>query len=196
MRNNRRRSGHPGAGLALAAILLMAALPALAASEIAGQVGDKKFTMEQVDAKAKASNASVYQALYDARRQTLDTMIENQLLEMEAAARKISVEDLVKQEIDAKITPVTPEDAATWYNENKARVGGRSLESIQTQIIQFLTMQRNTEVRDDYFDSLKKKSAVKIALEPPRVDIVLAANDPYKGPKDAPVTIVEYSDFQ
>ena len=116
MRNNRKRSGHPGAGLALTAILLMASLPTLAGGEIAGQVGDKKFTMEEVDAKAKASNASVYQALYDARRQTLDAMIENQLLELEAAARKISVEDLVKQEIDQKIAPVTPEDASAWYD--------------------------------------------------------------------------------
>ena len=91
---------------------------------------------------------------------------------------------------------MTPEDAEKWYNENKSRVGNRTLESIQAQIVQFLTAQRNNETRSSYFDALKKKSAVKIALEPPRVDIVLAANDPYKGPKDAPVTIVEYSDFQ
>ena len=196
MRNTRRHTGLPAAGIALTAILLAASLPALATGEIAGQVGDKKFTLEEVDAKAKASNAAVYQQLYDARRQTLNAMIENHLLENEAAARKISVEELVKQEIDAKIKPVTPEDAEKWYNENKSRVGNRTLESIQAQIVQFLTAQRNNETRSSYFDALKKKSAVKIALEPPRVDIVLAANDPYKGPKDAPVTIVEYSDFQ
>ena len=196
MQHNRRHQAHPGAGIALAAILLMASLPALAAGDIAGQVGDRKITIEEVDAKAKASNASVYQALYDARRQALNAMIENQMLEIEAAARKISVEELVIQEIDSKIAKVTSEDAETWYNENKARVGNRSLVSIQVQIQQFLTAERNTEARKAFFDTLKKKTAVTIALEPPRVDIVLAANDPYKGPKDAPVTIVEYSDFQ
>jgi protein-disulfide isomerase len=196
MQNIRRHQGHPGAGIALAAILLMAALPALASSDIAGQVGDKKFTIAEVDAKAKAANLQVYQALYDARRKALNAMIENQMLEMEAAARKISLEELVIQEIDSKIAKVTPEDAAAWYNENKARVGNRSQESIQVQIQQFLTAERSAEVRKAFFDTLKKKTAVKITLEPPRVAIVLAANDPYKGPKDAPVTIVEYSDFQ
>jgi hypothetical protein len=196
MQNNRQHRGHPGAGIALAAILLMASLPALASSDIAGQVGDRKFTIAEVDAKAEAANVQVYQALYDARRQALNAMIENQMLEMEAAARKISIEELVIQEIDSKIAKVTPEDAETWYNENKARVGNRSLVSIQVQIQQFLTAERSAEVRKAFFDTLKKKTAVKIALEPPRVDIVLAANDPYKGPKDAPVTIVEYSDFQ
>ena len=89
MRNTRRHTGLPAAGIALTAILLAASLPALATGEIAGQVGDKKFTLEEVDAKAKASNAAVYQQLYDARRQTLNAMNENHLLENEAAAPKI-----------------------------------------------------------------------------------------------------------
>jgi protein-disulfide isomerase len=33
-------------------------------------------------------------------------------------------------------------------------------------------------------------------LEPPRVEVTLAANDPSRGPAAAPVTIVEYSDYQ
>lgn len=196
MRNTRRNAGLLGTGIALAAILLMATLPAEAGGEIAGQVGDKKFTMDEVDAKARAANATVYQQLYDARRKALNVMIENQMLEVEAAARKVTVAELVIKEIDEKVTPVTQEEVTAWFNENKARVGGRTLESIQGQIEQFLNMERGSEVRSAFFDTLKQKIAVKIALEPPRVEIVLAANDPYKGPKDAPVTIVEYSDFQ
>jgi len=196
MRKTRQRSSHRGAGIALAALILMVALPALASAEVAGQVGDKKITLDEVDAKARRADAAVYQSLYDVRRKALDAMIENQLLEIEAAARKISVEELVKQEIDQKIVPVSEEDVEKWYNENKIRVGGRTLDSIRVQIRQYLAMQRTDEARSAFFDGLKKKTAVKIVLEPPRVEMVIAANDPYKGPKDAPVTIVEYSDFQ
>jgi hypothetical protein len=196
MRSNPPLSSQSGATIALAAVLLAAPLPALAAAEIAGQVGDKKFTLDEVDAAAKTQSASVYQALYDARRQALDRLIEEHLLEVAAAARKVSVEELVAQEIDAKVAEVTQEDVQRWYDENKARVGGRSLESIQVQIKQYLSAQREQEARSSFFDTLKKQTAIKIALEPPRVEIVLAANDPYKGPEDAPITIVEYSDFQ
>jgi hypothetical protein len=184
------------AALAWVALLVAAPAATLASGEVVGQVGDKKITLEEVDARVKVNDPSVFQALYDARRQALNGMIENRLLEVEAAARKTSVEELIKTEIDSKVAPVTDEEVEAWYNENKARVGNRSLASIQTQIKQFLAMQRETEVRKTYFDGLKKKLAVKVRLEPPRADIVLAANDPYKGPKEAPVTIVEYSDFQ
>ena len=136
MRNHKTRTGLAGVGLALAAILLLGAVPAAASGEIAGQAGDKKFTMEEVDAKARAANAAVYQQLYDARRQALNSLIENHLLEIEAAARETTVEQLVATEIDAKIAKVTAQDVETWYNENKARVGGRTLDSIRTQIEQ------------------------------------------------------------
>ena len=33
-------------------------------------------------------------------------------------------------------------------------------------------------------------------LEPPRVEVAIASTDPAVGPDAAPVTIVEYSDYQ
>ena len=48
-----------------------------------------------------------------------------------------------------------------------------------------LTMQR------DFLDRLKSKANVSIALDAPRIDVIIAANDPAMGPADAPVTIVE-----
>jgi acetyl-CoA synthetase len=40
------------------------------------------------------------------------------------------------------------------------------------------------------------KAKVQITLDAPRVEVKVAANDPAKGPADAKVTVVEFSEFQ
>jgi protein-disulfide isomerase len=49
--------------------------------------------------------------------------------------------------------------------------------------------------RAEYAASLRTKANVRILIDPPRTDVV-ADDDPAKGPADAPVTIVTFSDFQ
>ena len=46
-------------------------------------------------------------------------------------------------------------------------------------------------------DELRTKAGdLRVMLEPPRVEVTLADSDPSRGPATAPVTIVEYSDYQ
>ena len=49
--------------------------------------------------------------------------------------------------------------------------------------------------RQALLDRLRKDQPVKILLEPKRV-VVDSSGHPAQGPKDAPVTIVEFTDFQ
>ena len=48
----------------------------------------------------------------------------------------------------------------------------------------------------DFVANLKKEAGIEIYLDPPRSDVKIAANDPKKGPEGAPITLVEFSDFQ
>jgi hypothetical protein len=50
--------------------------------------------------------------------------------------------------------------------------------------------------RQTYLTSLREKAEVAITLDPPRVPITVAEGERVKGSAEAPVTIVEYSDFQ
>ncbi len=70
------------------------------------------------------------------------------------------------------------------------------VDKVADPIRQFLQRQRDHSIRGLFIEALKRRSNVKIALEPPRVDVQIAQNDPAKGPASAPVTIVEYVDFQ
>jgi len=184
--------------LALPVVCLVVSAAAGAAdqADVVAKIGDEKITLEQVDEKAMKANTQAYQALYDARKQALDEMIERAVLRREAKARGVTVDQLVDTEITKKTTAVTDADVEKFYNQNSSRMRGRSLEQMQGQILRHLLDVRTVAVKQNYLKQLKKKSGVTIALEPPRAPVAVASNDPRMGPADAPITIVEFSDFQ
>jgi hypothetical protein len=170
--------------------------PAPPEPNVAARIGDKVITLDEVDQKAMAANMNAYQALYTARRQALEELIAEELLEKTAAARGISRDELVESEIDPKVKPVTDADIEAFYNQNRNRMGNRTLDQIRGQILTFLQNQYRFEARKDFLDQVKKDAGVRISLQPPRAEVRIAAHDPTKGSDKAKITIVEFSDFQ
>jgi hypothetical protein len=166
-------------------------------SEVVARLGDETITLEEVDEKARAISVKPYQDLYNHRRQAIEQIIADRLLEQEAAAAGMTPEDLMKREVQDKAPPVTEEAIQGFYAQNQAQMGGRELDdNLKTQIRNYLTAQSFGQLQRDFLDRLKSQSDVTISLDPPRIDVIVAENDPSMGPADAPVTIVEYSDFQ
>jgi hypothetical protein len=196
-----RESRFIGKRLLVAAALVMAATTVAMAAKgaggsIAARVGTKSITLEEVDKQAMAVDLKAYQGLYDTRKRVLDGMVADILLEQEAKARGISKDQLIKTEITDKTKPVSDEDIQKWYDANKARVRNQPLESLKPRIREFLEQQASAEAHNAFIDKLKQKTKVRLTLEPPRIEVKLAANDPTMGPAKAPVVMVEFSDFQ
>ena len=163
---------------------------------IVAKVGDREFTLDQVDERAVRTSMKAYQDLYNVRQAALEELIAETLLEWEAESRGVSVDDLVAVEITAKLAPVTEADIESFYNTNRNRLRGQTLEQMGGQIRKFLQTQNESTVRETFLDELKKDAGVTVALDPPRVRMQVADADRVKGPAEAKVTIVEYSDFQ
>ncbi len=213
-----RLSGARGAILALATaatvsggwmVAACAAQPEGADQQTAGgavaEVMGEKITQAELEAKAadqlKMVDAQLEQCQKQAeqnRYQVLEAsvqqLVEDKMLAAEAAARGVSREELVAAEIDAKVAAVTDADIDAWYTENQARIGGRPKEQIAPQIKQFLQQTRQQEARGAYLGTLEEKYKARVLLEPPRAQV--AATGPSKGPENAPITIVEFSDFE
>jgi len=175
-----------------------AASPAPAASPaVVAEVGDKKFTLAEVDARAMAANIKPYQDLFDARSATLDDMIDGYLLDEAAKEKGMTTADLLRQEVDEKVPPIADADVEAFFKQNQARLQGQTLEQVQGQIHAYLQGQSMATARNAYFTQLRARAgAIKLALDPPRVEVAIAANDPIQGPASAKVTIIEFSDFQ
>ncbi len=165
-------------------------------SGVAAVVDGQKITTAELDARALKKNMKLAQQVYDARKEVLDELVMEKLLAKEAKEKGVTPEALLKEKIKATAAPVTDADAKKFYDENTKRMGGRTLEQVSTQIKLLLTRQGLAAARTSLMAELSKTASVQITLDAPRADVKIAANDPSKGPKDAKITIVEFSDFQ
>jgi len=172
-----------------------------APSDVVATVGSASITLADVDEKALQQPASDFgsaklsQALYSARRAALDEIVATRLFDEEAKAKGIERSALIEKEITSKIKDVTETDIAEWYRVNQNRVQGATLDQVRAPIRAYLTQERMQVIRGQYLETLKARIAVRVALEPPRQRIA-ATDSPARGPANAPIEMVEFSDFQ
>jgi protein-disulfide isomerase len=170
-------------------------------NDVVATVGGASIRLEEVDERALEQTANTFgtlklsQALYEARRAAIDDIVGDRLLEQEAKARGVDKAKLTDDEINTKIAPVTDADVTAWYQANPSRVQGASLEQVSGPIKSLLIQERAQEAYKTYVDRLKTKTAVRILLDPPRQKIA-RADSPTKEPVDAPIELIEFSDFQ
>jgi protein-disulfide isomerase len=101
----------------------------------------------------------------------------------------------VGTEVGSQVADVTPAEVDAFYEQNKARIGNRPKEQVAPQIEQYLRQQRQSQAYQAFVKSLEDKYQVAYSVQPYRVDVE-TAGEPAKGPEGAPVTIVEFSDFE
>ncbi len=170
--------------------------PAEDPRKVVANVGGSSITLEEVDRHAAGKLLRLRNEQYETRRQALDEMITEQLFQKEAAARGVTQEALLKAEIDGKVAAPTAAEIQVIYAQNKAAVGGRTLAEVTPLIERSVRERRMAERAAQFRDELKAKAAVKVSLEAPRVRLTVPADAPALGPAAAPVTIVEYLDYQ
>jgi len=163
---------------------------------VAATIGGKPVTTAELDEKILKANMKLAQQLYDARKAAIDEIVIDRALGEEAKGRNITVDQLLKERAASKVTPVNDADVQLFYEGNKGRFPGKTMEQAAPQIKSTLANQRESNARASLIAELKTKADVKLLLDLPRADVAVAANDPVKGPADAKVTIIEFSEFQ
>ena len=176
--------------------------PASNPDQVVAEVGGRKVTLKELDAKWEefdaAERARVTQLLYQNRRNMLEQVVGDILIENAAKAANQTTEQYVAADAAKRIKPVTDADIAAFYEQNKDRAQGRSLDDLRAQIKDFLEAQRKLQTRAQLVEELKAASgnSVKVLLDPPRYTVAVLDHDPVRGPATAPVTLVEFSDYQ
>lgn len=131
---------------------------------------------------------------YNLRRGVLETIIEDRLLAAEAARRQVTVDQLVSSEIEAKVEEPSPSQIEPFYEATRERFAGLSAEEAMQQIAANMRQKRIATRRTEFVASLRSAAGVNVMLEPPRT--VVQAVGPSRGLRNAPVTIVQFSDFE
>ena len=173
-----------------------------APTDVVATVGSTPITLAEVDDKAlqqttsSFGNVKLSVALYNARRTALDELISTRLIDDAAKTAGMDRSALIEKEITSRIPAVTDNDVTAWYSANQNRVQGATLDQVRQPIRQFLTQERMQTVRGQYVDSLKAKTPVRVMLDPPRQTVKMASSSPAHGPANAPIEMVDFSDFQ
>ena len=202
--------------IVVAIVVLMAVLPIVAGkkkkkdkggdesaaaptADVVAYVEGAQVSLTQVDESIQGQLSKVRTEEYNLRRTSLNRLIDEMLLESEAKTRGVAVDELIKTEIDAKAGEITDQEIQRFYDANKSRnrsIKGKTLEQVTPMIRQTLEQQKAASRRRAYVSELRAQSDVKVMLQPPRAKVSVPEGEPAKGPEDAPIVVVEFSDYQ
>src|SRR3989449_11504500 len=166
-------------------------------SEPLAEVNGEVITAEEIEQALGAQLRRLEQQIYDMKRQKLEAVIGERLVAREAAKQSLSVQALLDAEVAAKAGTVADEEVETFYQANKARLKGDEAEA-RERIRAHFQSQKLVARRQAYLQSLRSQATMVIRLQAPPVfkAEVGVEGAPFLGPAAAPVTIVEFSDFQ
>jgi len=192
--------------LLTAAVSLFACSPAPAqqassGAEAAARVGDRVITSKEIDdrwlALDPAGHAEAAQKSYDGRRGALDAIVADMLIAEAAKQKGMTPDAFAQAEMNARAKPVGEADVVTFYQANIGQMQGRPLEAMAPAIRRYLQDQQGESARASFIADLRKSGPeVRVLFDAPRHVLEVTADDPSVGAASAPVTLVEFSDFQ
>jgi predicted DsbA family dithiol-disulfide isomerase len=152
------------------------------------------------DAELEASVASRLLRLrseeYTIRRSALEEYIDSLLIEAEAKRRGCSVGELLRKEVYDAVPPVTQQEAEVVVETGSPQAYGSQPREVALKLAAAsLRAKRETARRGEFVASLRGNHEVAILLSPPRLERKFTGGQS-RGPVSAPVSIVEFSDFQ
>jgi protein-disulfide isomerase len=134
---------------------------------------------------------------YELTKQQADQLVNDNLLLAEASRRQIGPEEIIRAEISDKLRNPTEEEVAKFYNENKARISGE-LNSVRNSVANYLQEQSRERLEQDLSARLRKNADIRWLISEPAQPVlnISVDDDPGRGEAGAPITIVEFTDFQ
>ena len=158
-----------------------------------GIIGDKKYTLADVDRAIQSELRQLDEERYRKRKAFLD----EKLIALEASSQGLTPKALIRKEVYDKIR-IEPEEVQQFISDNRSRLPGSITPNITRGIENRLRQEKMPAGQSAYVERLKEKYGVQFSIPlPQRVDIETnPRGGPVKGPADAPVTIIVFTDFE
>jgi len=182
------------AAVATLGITMPVAAAEVPAGEVAARVGDEVITVAELERLGGAEMQRLLNERYEMLARALEDAITRRLLGLAAREEGVTADQLLEREVGARLSPVTEADVDAFYSENQDQIG-ESRERVAEEIRQFLAGRAREDATRRYVAGLEQRYRVSRQLDPPRVPVA-ATGFATRGPADAPVTIVEFSDFE
>lgn len=164
---------------------------------VAAKIDDQVITLKELEKAVAVQLARLEEEKFHLLQSKLEELIEERLLAREAKRRGVTTEALLKAEVFSKVPEVTEAEVTAFITQNKTRLQEETAE-LRRRVRDHLGDQKVTQQRRAYVASLEQGVKVQRFLEEPEpIRVAVKVEGAFmKGPKNAPVTIVEFSDFQ
>lgn len=149
---------------------------------------DEKLAVDQL--------MDLRQREYELRKEALDEVLGEKLLQKEAQARGVTVEELTQREVEEKAGKPDAAEIERFYVQNQRRLAGIPREQALATVEAALSSRNRDARAAAYRRELIKKHGVRVRLAPPRYDVAVPSDAPALGSPKAAVTIVEFADYQ
>jgi protein-disulfide isomerase len=176
--------------------LLRVAALAQTPETVVATMNGRDITLKQVDETVAAAVLPLQQQLYAIRRVALDNLITARILETEARAQGVSIEEL-RQRLTSGEINVTRAQVEAAYTQNASFFASMSPDEARERLRLDLENQARMKNYRARLEALRKTWIVKVNLPAPSPTPELDDRlSPAKGAVKPAVTIVEFSDFE
>ncbi len=168
-------------------------------AKVDGQVITAKELEEATEGDLAQAETKYREKVYEIRKEALDIMIVERLVEAKAKLESISPDQLLQRELKTRIVDPSEEEIKQVYYATAERFGGDfpEFEEVEATIREAVQKQLEDKAQIEYFDELMANANIEILLPPVMPDARdIPTEGPSKGNPNAPVTIVEFADFE
>ncbi len=157
---------------------------------VAAKFNGKDITMEELE----KSSPEIYAArlgVYKAQKNALDDFVRNSVIEDMAKKASLSNEEFTKKEMESAKKKISDKEVEAFLKARNVPDTSKVPPEVRDQVRGLLHMQKLVA-------NATKGNSVELYLKRPRAAPIefKTEGDPMWGNADAPITIIEYADFQ
>lgn len=180
---------------AMSAAPVSDAAPCSPAQHAVASIGNRCLTSVEVDGRLRDRLMLLREEEYRLRKAVLDDLIAETLLGLEAERRGVTVDELTEAEVTARVSEVGMEEIQRRYGEPGVPMTIQADPDTLRAVASSIRNEKLASAREALLQRLRAQTPVRVWLEPPRA-AVSPGRGVDRGPANAPLTIIEFSDFE
>jgi len=158
---------------------------------VVADVGGEKVTLGELERQSQKLLQAQYQ-YYMAERDALDALIDDHLLNAQAARENLTREQLLDREVTSKVKAPTQDQIEVFYDGLRT---DKPFSEMRDDIVKTIRTMWIAKGKAAYLKSLRSATVIRVALTAPSAEVAVG-DAPLRGPADAPVKIIEFADYE